>query len=302
MAPIDRAKAQFLFAEQFQAQVIEHAVSASTALATLPTVPMSTKVARQPVLTALPEAKFITEGSVKPATTLGWDGVVLTAEELAATVVIHDAVLEDTQINLTETLRTRLGEAFARAIDAAVFFGTGAPATWPTGGILAACFDTIPYTDVDTWRSALSGLWNQGLNPTNVWAGNGVKGHLLHPVAGGQMIAGLNTESVYGTPVATVANWDADTALAIVGDRAGAIIGVRQDVRFDFSKEATVDGINLFEQDATAIRAYARFAFAIAKPVTPSGETGKAPFVAVGKPDNGGEGEGNGGTKTTTTK
>ena len=66
------------------------------------------------------------------------DNVFVTAEELAVIVPIPEAVLADSEYDLWAEVRPRVSEAFGRAIDAAAFFGTNKPTSWPEGIVPAA--------------------------------------------------------------------------------------------------------------------------------------------------------------------
>src|SRR5690606_15876913 len=96
MADITREDALALLAEQDINEIVQDATKASSALATFRTVRMSAKVARMPVLSALPTAGFVSESAtdaegVKPTTKVEWARKELIAEEIVCIVPIHSS-------------------------------------------------------------------------------------------------------------------------------------------------------------------------------------------------------------------
>ena len=273
MAGITRTEADSLFTEAFRTEVLEVTTRESTAMQTLRTVPMSNKKDKLPVLSTLPTAAFLSaEGAVKPESSVSWDHKFLTAEEIAVIVPIDDSVLADSQIDVASQVTSLVGQEFARVIDAAVFFGTGAPASWPTGGMYGAIANTekLQYQDVDDWGKAFQLVENFGADVNSIWSSRVAKAGLRNPVITGQSVplAGLDMNSVYGVMPQFPLGWDAAEAVAIVGDSNCAILGVRQDLTFDWSNQATLSGYgSLWEKDATALRAVMRVGFVLADPI-----------------------------------
>lgn len=277
---ITRTDAEALFAEQVAPNVVEAATKQSVALATIPTVPMGSATMRIPILSALPTGAFLTaDQAVKPSSEAAWDKKYLTAEELAVVVVISDTVIADATIDVVASVTKLIAQEFARVIDAAVMFGTGAPATWPTGGldgVATAAGQTVtsvnnPATDY----SALLGiLENAGYDPTDIYAGRQLKGVLRNMTgAGGVPIynpldGGITTGSLYGVPLSFPLGWDAAKADALAIDDAGVILGLRQDLQIKVLDQATITGFgNLAERDSIAVRATMRLGFQVANPI-----------------------------------
>lgn len=274
---ITRTEAAELFQEGFSTQVIEVATEQSVALQTIPTIPVSDKTTRVPVLTALPTAGFLAaEGDAKPETDMAWDSVSLVVEEIAAIVAIDDSTLADAKIDIASSVRDRLGEAFAKTIDGAVFFGTNAPGTWPSGGIdgAIAAGDKVDYVNGESFGEAFDKVENKGAVVDRVWAGRSTRSMLRHTKdSSGDALPDVNTDSMYGVPVNYPLGWVSSStpgagAWSIHGDSSAAVIGVRQDMTFSVSNEATLSTFgSLWEKDATAIRAVMRVGFALANPV-----------------------------------
>ena len=90
-----------------------------------------------PVLGSFPTAGWISVGGRKPTTTMNWTSETLKAEEIAATLDVPTAYIDDAGFPLWASVQPRMVEALAVAIDEAVFFGVGAPASFPAGGVFA---------------------------------------------------------------------------------------------------------------------------------------------------------------------
>ena len=284
---IDVAAAEALFTEQFSRNVIEKAARRSTALAAFPNVPMSSATFRMPVLAALPSAGFLNaDQAVKPLSEMSWDKKMLTAEEIAVIVPISENVIADATVDVVGKVEDRIGESIAKTLDAAVFFGTGAPASWPDGGLFDEASDAsqtveasggAATTDLGDDLNALLALIEEwGGDPSDVFAARSLRTSLRGlRDNNGQFIYGAGVAgsgapgSVYGLPLRFPLGCDKTKALAIAVDREAVMIGVRQDVTFTILREATLTGFgNLAEKDSIAIRAVARYGLAFANPVS----------------------------------
>jgi HK97 family phage major capsid protein len=100
---------------------------------------MGSKVSALPVLSALAQAYFVNgDTGLKQTTSMAWSGVVLTAEEIAAVVPVPEAALDDAELDLWAEIQEGLTEAVGITLDAAVFSGTGKPASWAQAIVPAA--------------------------------------------------------------------------------------------------------------------------------------------------------------------
>jgi HK97 family phage major capsid protein len=276
-------------------QIIQAAVERSLALNTFRRVTMPSSVTHMPVLDALPIANWVTgepndtdgTGGEKTPTSQAWKGLVLTAEEIAAIVVIPEAVIEDTTINLWDEITPRLGESVGQAIDQAVFAGTSKPASWPAAIIpaaIAASQETISATpDATDFNAAIGQVEAAGYFPDQVYASLGMRATFRGfnasnvPIYLTDVRDDGRVDSIYGIDVM----YDRLGALgsnthAVIGDPSMAIIGVRTDLQYKLLEEATLDVsaaqdgsamVSLAQQDALALRVRGRFAFAVANPV-----------------------------------
>lgn len=305
MALIDRAAALALINTQNSNEVMDSVVQESAALSTMRRVQMGTRVARMPVISALPAAGFLaSDNTAKPTTAQTWANKDLVAEEVAAIVPIPENVFDDSAFNVWDEVRPRIAEAIGKALDAAVFFGSGKPTSWPTdllaGAVAAGNVVSSANTTGDLaedFNATLSLVEADGFDPDTIWSNRALRGRLrgLRDSQGmpiyNPSLRDSNVDTLYGLDIRWVRNgsWTAaggtavapTGAVAIVGDSDAAIVGVRQDITYKFLTEATVGGFNLAEQDMIALRAKARFAFQVADPVTAEGGAGAYPFAAL---------------------
>jgi HK97 family phage major capsid protein len=88
---------------------------------------------RFPVLAALPLAYWVNgDTGLKQTTEVSWTNKFVNIEELAVIVPIPQNVVDDSDFDIWGEARPKVGEAIDRALDSAVFFGQGAPASFPT--------------------------------------------------------------------------------------------------------------------------------------------------------------------------
>ena len=116
---ISRTDADALIPEEVASQVISAATKESAALSLFRRVQLSSKVAKMPVLSALPIAYFVSgDTGLKQTTEAAWQGVMLEAEEIACIVPIPENVVDDADFNVWGELRPAIAEAVAQVLDA----------------------------------------------------------------------------------------------------------------------------------------------------------------------------------------
>lgn len=253
---------------------------------------MSTAKQIQPVLSTLPEAYWVNgDTGLKETTKAGWEGLTMTAEELAVIVPIPDAVIADANVNLWEQIKPLLTTAFAKKIDQATIFGVDKPSTWPehllagadTAGnaVQLAAKKNLADASVElAEKIAAQGFAVNGFmaRPGLSWKLRGLKDdngayYYGSPAAAGQ------PGSLFGYPVDECANgaWDATKAELVLADWSKFIIGIRQDVTFEMFREGVITDsngkvlFNLMQQDSKAMRVVMRLGFQVANPATPTG-------------------------------
>jgi len=242
----------------------------------------------------------LTLGNVQPMPTMAWTSQLLKAEEVAATIDVPTAYLDDAGFPLWDSIQPRMIEALALVIDEAVLFGVGAPASFPAGGVLAkstaAALPAAPAADMaGLYNACLSIVESQGLDPT---------GHAADVAARGRMrgsrtttgeplfvpsIAQTNPDTIFGLPVAWSRGGAFDTtkALSFTGDWTCLRLGVRQDVTVDSSAEGVlVDNtgavvVSAFQDDKIIMRVHMRLGCVIGQPVTQKVPAGAKPWSHI---------------------
>jgi HK97 family phage major capsid protein len=280
------------------AQIIQEAVQYSAVLQLANLVPMGTQINELPIPKTLPKAAFVNAaGGRKPFTELALETQVLRAEEVAAVSAIPDQYLEDSIVNIWGFIRPRLAEAIGLALDDAVIFGQGAPASYPPGGIVAT-LHSDPVANaidaVDAINQGMSLVEAKGLAVTGHAADLTVRGRLrgVRDDTGALLLGETQVEqtsrpAIYGVPASynsfTRTTWD-----LITGAWNYLMVGVRQDIRYVMDPNAVIADnagqvvVSGFQDNVTPIKVWARFGCAIVRPVTPRAPEGpKKPFARM---------------------
>lgn len=287
---IDRSDAGALIPEEVSAEIIQALPASSVTLAAFRQVRMSRAQQRMPVLSALPTAYWVNgDTGLKQTADVNWTNKFLNAEELAVLVPISESVLEDTEFDVWGEVRPRVVEAIGSALDAAVFFGTNKPASWPDAIVTAAIaagnnYDSgsVAGKDIADEINTVMGLVEVDGFPVNGHTAASVLKASLRGLRGsdGQFILQAPSQggapaTVFGEPIRYMDNggWDAAAARLVTGDFRQGILGVRKDITYKVLDQAVIqDGngaivYNLAQQDMVALRVVARFAFQVPNPV-----------------------------------
>jgi len=131
---ISRTDAQATMPEEVSSVVMTNVIRQSAALQLFRKVPMSRAQQRIPVISALPVAYWVSpsDTGLKQTTEVDWTNKYLNAEELACIVPIPEAVLDDAGFDIWTAIQPLLVETIGRTLDAAIFFGTNKPASFPS--------------------------------------------------------------------------------------------------------------------------------------------------------------------------
>ena len=240
-----------------------------------------------PVISAVPDAGFVAaRGGRKPATVVEWSSEQIVPEEIACVLAIPDDFIEDNTFPVWAEIRPLVEQAIAIALDDAVLFGTGAPASFPTGGVEAVAGAPLTgATVLEAISNAMGQVEQSGLMPTGHVAGARARPslRLLEDSAGrlvySQSITEGEPDRLFGLPLEYTQAFDAGTtAELLTGDWTKLVVGIRSDIRFELSNEGVLtDGagnvtVSAFEQDMTLMRCYMRAGAAIGIPVNRLGQ------------------------------
>lgn len=134
-----RTDVESLIPEEVSNIMLGKATEDSAVLQLFRRIPVAANQVRFPVISALPMAYWVTgDTGYKQTTEMAWTNKFLNIEELATIMPIPENVFDDVQMNVWDNAEPYLREAFARALDAAVIFGTNAPTSFPAAIVPAA--------------------------------------------------------------------------------------------------------------------------------------------------------------------
>jgi HK97 family phage major capsid protein len=284
-----RTDAAALIPEEVSTEMLRRATDESAVLRLFRRVPVGRAQVRFPVLSALPVGYFVNgDTGLKQTTEVNWTNKYLNIEEIATILPVPDNVVADVDVNIWDEAMPYLVEAFYRTFDAAVFFGTNAPGTWPTnvsaaalaaGNSLtgnAAATAGGGYGDLDAAYALLDA---DGYDPTGIVAATTWKGR-IRPArdSTGQRLdpgrANATLSDIDGLPVVYPMRglWPAGSGgpYALVGDWSQFVVGVRQDITMKILDQAVITDntgaiiYNLPQQDMTAIRLTFRVGWQVA--------------------------------------
>lgn len=305
-----RTDAEALIKEEVSQKIIGLVETQSVAMKLFNNVPMSKKITRQPVLASLAVAAWVnpSDTGFKTVSKARWENKYLTAEPIAVILPVPDDVLADADYDLWKLLETEGSRAIAQAFDATVFNGVNKPASFPAGLVqqAVAAGNVVTRGTASKANGGVAEDINQmmgmveadGFDVTGFAANrrfrsiargardlNGQK--LIDTSGDASMIEGLPVEYLRGIlPVGVSA------PELLCGDFEQAIIGVRSDITMKVLDQASLynaDGTLMYalaQQDMTAIRLVARYAFVVANSVTVDNlvEANRFPFAVLNSP------------------
>lgn len=267
--------------EEYQTQIIDNAVDQSAAMTLFNQTRLSKSQTRFPVLSALPTAYWVNgDTGLKQTTEQAWSNKYLNVEELAAIVPVPENVLDDSDFDIWGEVRPKLETAIARALDAAIFFGTNAPASFETAVVQAATTAGNVATLPETVDAKTGGIYGQidgvlGLLEGDGYEANGYvaprtfRGALRgardangQPLEPGRV--GANLDEIDGDPVVYAmrggAEYAAQNVALIAGQWDQFVLGIRKDVTFKILDQSVIQDqngaiiYNLAQQDMVALR------------------------------------------------
>lgn len=270
------------FVPQVQAkEIIKEVAEGSTVLKLAKTETMTSDNKKFQVMTEGAGAYWVGEGERIKTSKAQWIFPKLTAKKLGVIIPVSKEKLNDTSINVFSELKETIAEAFYTAIDAACLFGTDSP--FETN-IMASIEKTNQKIEAGTGKTydldvsdAMAFVEDEGLNVTAFAAKSGIKNTLrkLRDANGNQLLAnGVNSQEFYNVPISfSRKGWNKEKADIIGGNWKYAVVGIRDGLKYEILKEATLQGtlgedgkpLSLAEQDLIAIKATMRLGFLVVK-------------------------------------
>lgn len=266
---------------EIASEVVKNIVNQSTVFNICKHVPMKSDKKVIPVLSDTGKAYWVEEGTEIGTSIQGWEYPELEAKKLAVIIPFTKEKYEDSVMNVMEEIKQGIADAFTRAIDSAVLFGTNSPFAT---NIAAAVLEGSQITntgklDIDI-SDAMSKVEENDLIVNSIVGPTSIKGTLRNlrdsngnaiAVTGGITGAtnpGTSDVQVYNTPVhiPVTSVWDKTKASILLGDFTRAMIGTRSGITYEVLDQATVGGINLAERDLLAVKCTMRFGFNVIDP------------------------------------
>lgn len=304
---VDRAALAALIQEQLAPEIHQGAVEQSIVLSMGRRLPdMTSNQTRMVILDALPVSGFLeADEAQKPLTKQAWKNKTIKAAELAVIVPVSQSAADDADYDVVEQVSPRLKEAFGRAIDAAILFGTGKPTFWPDGIVTQATTagavveaSTNLYDDLLASGGTISKVEDSGYEATGHVGAISLKSALrsLKDTTGRPIfLQSMQTAGNYtldGAPIRFPRNggFDVSKALLISGDFSQLVYSIRQDITVDIFTEGVVQDsegnivYNLMQNDMFAIRAVMRLGWEIPNPINGINSTATRFPFAVLKP------------------
>lgn len=288
---ISRTDAAALIPEEVVNSLLKRLDDESAALQAFTRVPVGSAQVRFPVLSALPIAYFVTgDTGLKQTTEVNWADKFLNIEEIATIVPVPEAVLDDTSFDMWGQIEPLVAQAIGRTLDAAVFFGTNAPGSWPTdvNAAAVAAGNTRTRGTATAAQGGVAGdvsalmatMEADGFDPTELVAHTRYKGLLRDARATtGEQLAETsgNGASLFGVEFVYPMRGLWPTGSGVVElfalDPAEFVIAVRQDITFKILDQAVIQDntgaivYNLAQQDMVALRAVMRVGWQVANTI-----------------------------------
>jgi len=275
---------------------------------------MSTNQTRMPVMSALATAYFVSgDTGLKQTSEVNWANKYIDAEELAVIVPIPEAVLSDTTYDVWGQIKPSIAEAFGKAIDAAVLYGTNIPSSWTTdlgaAGIVAGAttqstvVSAVAYTDLyeailGETGAGVAGLYGKleayGYMATGNIAPMLMRGKLrnVRDQDGGLIFKpSMQAAGQYvldGAPMLFPTNGAiSNTYWLIAGEWTKLVYAMRSDITYKILDQAVIQDqsgaivYNLAQQDMVALRAVMRVGFALPHPITRLDTGSGFPFAVL---------------------
>ena len=279
---LGRADTAALVPEEVSKEMLgKVATVGSAVLQTFKRIPVTTAQERFPILSALPQAYWVTgDTGLKETTEEKWSNKFINIEELAVIVPVPENVLDDVEdggdFDLWGEISPDVETAIGRALDEAVFFGTNKPATFPNAIYVDAEARENEYEEASTVEEGgvqndidkcIEHLEPQGFDASAIVANRTLKSKLRRARSTiGERLSGVNpaiTEYLdlpISYPMRGQWPTGAKRVEAFIGDFSEYVVGVRKDITFKLLTEAVLTNaaneiiVNLAQQDMVAMR------------------------------------------------
>ena len=257
-------------------------------------IPVGSSQTRFPILSALPIAYWVNgDTGLKQTTEMAWTDKFMNIEELAVIFPIPEAVIDDSGTPIWNEAQPYMVQAAGMLLDASVFFGTSAPASFPTNIVAAAVAAGNVVARGTTATAALGGFagdWDLLLGTLEA-DGYMPTGGISNITMRGFARAARNTEGERYSEFTITTDYvekdgvrvvhpmegqwpsGASAAETIILNRNQFVVGVRQDFTWKFLDQAVIQDntgaivFNLAQQDMVAMRMKMRVGWQVANTI-----------------------------------
>lgn len=289
---ITRSDAAALIPEEVSREIIQNVPEQSAVMRMARRLPNMTRAQlRMPVLSGLITANFVTgDTGLKQTSEVAWQNKYINAAELAVIVPIPETVLDDVDYDVWGEVRPRIVEAFGKAFDAAVLYGTNKPGDWPDGLVTGATAASQAVTlgagadifeDIMGEGGVIAKVEEDGFMVTGHIAALALRAKLrgLRDNQGlpifVRTVQAATPYELDGVPVDFPKNGAVDAAqsLLVSGDWSQLVYSIRQDVTYKVLTEAVIQDAggtiqyNLAQQDMVALRVVMRLGWQLPNPI-----------------------------------
>ena len=231
-------------------------------------VPLSGNGNTQRVLAQAPEASWVEEAGVKPATAMTLGTKLMTPYKITSLITVSDEALEDDEV-LYEALINELPKSLGKGFDKKILTGVAPGSGFDVlSDVTEITMDSkkVYNSTVDALRSV-----NAGKGDITAWLMNQFKeADVLseldannRPLYIGNVASEGRVGQLLGRPAYKSTELGADD-FAIGGDWSSARWGTVSGIDLKVSTDATVDGVSMFQTNQIAVLAEQRVGFVVA--------------------------------------
>jgi len=260
-----KAQNQGVLSKEIATEVVKGVQKGSAIMNLSRIEPMKTGEKVIPVLNGL-NAYVVGEGEAIGTADGAFAPVTLKTEKFAIIVPFSNELVNESIVDVFEEIKDDVNEQFARLFDtrAIAKINTAVASNTVTEGATAG------QTLAEDLSDAMALAEAKGYDVNGFVTAHSTKNRLrkLKDANGNSLytpsISAEMTDELYGQPLEYSFGLDAGTT-AVMGDFKYSVAGIKGDIEYKLLEEATVNGVNLAEQDMSALRIIGHFAYAVTK-------------------------------------
>ena len=216
-------------------------------------------------------AYWVNEGDKLQVSEASWATIELAVKKIGGISVFTRESAVDGMINIEEEIKEQIANDIAVKLDNACLFGTGSP-YGANKSIFEQSTKVVAGANLsDSVSDVMSAVEEEEMDVNAFIATRSIKGELrtAKDEAGFYIFADKKVgepASLHGEVLTFTSHFDKAKAKLIAGNFDQVYLGVLEGIDFEVLTEATVDNINLAQEDKFAIKATARMGFLVVDP------------------------------------